>query len=156
MAKGRDEETGKEQTISLDGLQLFLKEDAACRRYLGSLERADSGDAGDLYKQQAGLLAELATLDARLDEIDAEKDRAKGDAAQYLLERGGDAKKLLLVPMRGLMDDESSEEDVPTDVDAKAARRAQLNWRSDVDKTIEAIGKLAAYYSHIISYQVHR
>ncbi|KAJ1456945.1 hypothetical protein M885DRAFT_516548 [Pelagophyceae sp. CCMP2097] len=141
VAKGRDEGSGSERCISLSGLSLFLKEDVRCRRYLGSLERSESADAGDLYAQQAALLAELAQIDARLDELAAYRRRDGDDAKAYAHERGGDAGRLLLVPMRDIDDPPSSDDEVDDegvvgdtngsgDADARAARLARRAWRA--------------------------
>ncbi|KAH8075027.1 hypothetical protein JL721_1012 [Aureococcus anophagefferens] len=91
--------------LDLYNFILFLKADDAIRRYLASLERAASADAEDLYKQQADLMLELAQIDSRLNEIDWKRAREAEDARAYEAERGGDVKRMVVLPMRGLYDD---------------------------------------------------
>ena len=79
-----------------------------------------------MYKQQADLLLELAKLDARLDEIDDERARAEHDKQLYEDERGGDVRKELVVGLRGLYDEASSDDEVEVllgDGEARLASR---------------------------------
>jgi len=114
--------------LDLYNFILFLKADDAIRRYLASLERAASADAEDLYKQQADLMLELAQIDSRLNEIDWKRAREAEDARAYEAERGGDVKRMVVLPMRGLYDDASSDEEaevVHGDGESRAAAAAR-------------------------------
>jgi Ca2+-binding EF-hand superfamily protein len=107
-----EDELALQGKMDLYNFGMYLKGDDELQKYLASLEREDSGDSEELYKQQADLLLELSKLDTRLDEIDDERARAEHDKQLYEDERGGDVRKELVVGLRGLYDEASSDDEV--------------------------------------------
>ena len=84
--------------------------------------------------KQADLLLELAKLDARLDEIDDERARAEHDKLLYEDERGGDVRRELVVGLRGLYDEASSDDEVEVllgDGEARLASAARKKAKGD-------------------------
>ena len=91
------------------------------------------------YKQQADLLLELAQIDATLDEIDDRRARNRHDAELYADERGGDVRRMLVCPLRGLYDEASSseeEEAAEGDGEARAAAAARAAARQAGRETV--------------------
>ncbi len=126
-----EDELALQGKMDLYNFGMYLKGDDDLQKYLASLEREDSGDSEELYKQQADLLLELAKLDARLDEIDDERARAEHDKLLYEDERGGDVRKELVVGLRGLYDEASSDDEVEVllgDGEARLASAARKKF----------------------------
>lgn len=129
QARFSGDELVEKGLLDLYNFGMFLKAHDDMRKYLASLEREDSGDAEELYQQQAHLLLELAQLDCRLDEIDDQRARAAHDASLYEDERGGDVRRQLVVGLRGLYDEASSDDETEVlhgDGEARLAAAARL------------------------------
>ena len=82
---------------------------------------------------------ELAQIDATLDEIDDRRARNRHDAELYADERGGDVRRMLVCPLRGLYDEASSseeEEAAEGDGEARAAAAARAAARQAGRETV--------------------
>lgn len=112
--------------IDLKNLSHFLRVDESSRRFLSSLDRTSHADVQGLYEQEEKLLLELATIDARLNEIEAVQERQVDDMATYNAERGGDMKQGFLCAMRRPYDSNSSDEEKELASDKEVAERLKF------------------------------
>jgi len=62
----------------------------ALRNYLSNLDSSAGADIGNLYKQQATILRELAMIDSVLDQMSRHERDMTVDEDNYEQERGGD------------------------------------------------------------------
>ena len=75
--------------IALPDVILLCSADDRLRSYMSNLDSSAGADIGNLYKQQAQYLRELAMIDAVLDTMERHGREMKVDEDQYEQERGG-------------------------------------------------------------------
>ncbi|GMI24877.1 hypothetical protein TeGR_g5370, partial [Tetraparma gracilis] len=76
--------------LSLPDLHLMASADPRLRNYLSNLDSSAGADIGNLYKQQANFLRELAMIDSVLDTMERHDRDMTVDEDAYEKERGGD------------------------------------------------------------------
>ena len=67
----------------------------ALRNYLSNLDSSAGADIGNLYKQQASILRELAMIDSVLDQMSRHERDMTVDENMYETERGGDLEDIV-------------------------------------------------------------
>ncbi|GMH64446.1 hypothetical protein TL16_g03960 [Triparma laevis f. inornata] len=81
--------------IALQDVVLIASADERLRSYLSNLDSSAGADIGNLYKQQAQYLRELAMIDAVMDSMKRHDRDMTVDEEDYEKERGGDIKDIV-------------------------------------------------------------
>eukprot|EP00520_Triparma_pacifica_P017580 CAMPEP_0118648718 /NCGR_PEP_ID=MMETSP0785-20121206/9310_1 /TAXON_ID=91992 /ORGANISM="Bolidomonas pacifica, Strain CCMP 1866" /LENGTH=1087 /DNA_ID=CAMNT_0006540939 /DNA_START=20 /DNA_END=3279 /DNA_ORIENTATION=+ len=76
--------------MSMAGVTFMASANDAMRNYLSNLDSSAGADIGNLYKQQASILRELAMIDSVLDQMSRHETDMTVDENTYETERGGD------------------------------------------------------------------